>query len=150
MDLIEKNLNVILTCISNGQYKEVENERFELKSLHSGWGDNWYKSVCAFFNTNGGVIVIGINDRNNTKPQQYKFVGYVNSDSNEKHLKQELPKKFTDREGNALDLSSYISKFEIRDFLDGKVAVVYVEELADDKKYVYYNNIAYTRKLACL
>lgn len=147
MDLVEKNLSILLDCIKNNRYQEVENERFELKNLHSGWGDDWYKTVCAFLNTNGGVIVIGITDKNNTKPQHYKFTGYINSDSNEKHLKQDLPKKFTDRDNNQLDLSTYISKFEIRDFLDGKIAVVYIEELPDDKKYVYYNKEAYIRKL---
>lgn len=66
---------------------------------------------------------------------------------NENHLKQDLPKIFTDREGNQLDLSSQIYRFEIRDFLDGKVAIVYIEELSDDRKFVYYKRKAYRRKL---
>ena len=139
MDLIDKNLNILADCIKNNRYKEVETERFELKNLSGGWGDDWYKSVCAFLNTNGGVVVIGIEDKNNAKPPYYKFTGYNNSDANEKHLKSELPKKFTNRDGTPLNLSSYISRFEIRDFQEGKVAVVYIEELADDEKYVYYN-----------
>jgi predicted HTH transcriptional regulator len=147
MDIVEKSLQLIASCIQKNVYKEVETERFEVKDLSAGWGDDWYKSVCAFLNSNGGIIVIGINDKNNAKPAYYKFTGYRNSDANEKHLKQELPKKFTDKNGNPIDLSMYISKFEIRDFLDGKVAVVYVEELADDEKYVYYNGNAYQRKL---
>ena len=60
MDIVEKNLTIIANCISNNVYKEVETERFELKDLSSGWGDDWYKSVCSFLNTNGGIIVIGI------------------------------------------------------------------------------------------
>ncbi len=147
MNLIDKNLSTIAECIVTNTYREVETERFELKDLSQGWGDDWYKSVCAFLNTNGGIIVIGINDKNNAKPPYYKFTGYINSDANEKHLKHELPKKFTDKEGKALDLSMYISNFEIRDFEQGKIVVVYVEELADDEKYVYYNGIAYQRKL---
>ncbi len=147
MDFIVKNLTIIADCIQNNTYKEVETERFELKDLSSGWGDDWYKTVCAFLNTNGGIIVIGIKDKNNTKPQQYKFSGYINSDANEKHLKQDLPKKFTNKEGNPLNVSKYISKFEIRDFLSGKVAIVYVEGLPDDEKYAYYHGKAYLRKL---
>lgn len=147
MDLIERNLAVVADCIINSKYQEVETERFELKDLSSGWGDDWYKSVCAFLNTNGGVIVIGINDKNNSKPAYYKFTGYTNSDANEKHLKQDLPRKFTNKDGKPLDLTNHISKFEIRDFLDGKVVVVYIEELPDDEKYVYYNGNAYQRKL---
>jgi ATP-dependent DNA helicase RecG len=147
MDFITKNLKIIADCIQNNTYKEVETERFELKDLSSGWGDDWYKTVCAFLNTNGGTIVIGIKDKNNTKPQHYKFSSYTNSDANEKHLKQDLPKKFTNKAGNPLDLSKYISKFEIRDFLSGKVVIVYVEGLPDDEKYAYYNSKAYIRKL---
>lgn len=147
MDFIEKNLSIIADCIANNQYKEVETERFELKDLSKGWGEDWYKTVCAFLNTNGGVIVIGVKDNNNSKPLSYKFTGYINSDSNEKHLKQELPKKFTDPTGTQRDLSAYISKFEIKDFMGGKVAIVYVEELEDDEKYVFYKGVAYKRKL---
>lgn len=148
MDLIDKNLQIIADCIKNNTYKAVETERFELKDLSNGWGDDWYKSVCSFLNTNGGVVVIGINDNDKAKPPYYKFTGYNNSDKNEKYLKTELPtKKFTNRDGTPRDVSTYISRFEIRDFFEGKVAVVYVEELADDEKYVYYNGVAYQRKL---
>jgi ATP-dependent DNA helicase RecG len=147
MDIVEKNLGIIANCISNNEYKEVETERFELKDLSAGWGRDWYKSVCSFLNTNGGIIVIGIKDNNNTKPKHYKFTGYSNTESNESHLKQDLPKKFTDKDGRPLDLSSHIYKFEIRDFLDGKVAVVYIEGLPDDEKYVYFEGKAYRRKL---
>ncbi|MEI6555367.1 MAG: RNA-binding domain-containing protein [Paludibacter sp.] len=147
MDIVEKNLTIIANCISNNVYKEVETERFELKDLSSGWGDDWYKSVCSFLNTNGGIIVIGINDKNNSKPKHYKYTGYSNSEKNESHLKQDLPRIFTDKDGKTLDLSSHIYKFEIRDFLEGKVAVVYIEELPDDEKYVYYKGVAYRRKL---
>jgi len=147
MDIIDKNLGIIAKCISNNEYKEVETERFELKDLSAGWGKDWYKSVCSFLNTKGGIIVIGIKDNNNSKPKHFKFSGYSNSESNESHLKQDLPKKFTDKDGKSLDLSSHIYKFEIRDFFDGKVAIVYIEELPDDEKYVYYEGKAYRRKL---
>jgi predicted HTH transcriptional regulator len=147
MDIIDKNLAIIANCIRNNEYKEVETERFELKDLSAGWGKDWYKSVCSFLNTKGGIIVIGIKDNNNTKPKHYKFNGYSNTESNESHLKQDLPKKFTDKDGKTLDLSSHIYKFEIRDYLEGKVAVVYIEELPDDEKYVYYEGKAYRRKL---
>lgn len=147
MDIVEKNLAIIADCINTNQYKEVETERFELKDLSAGWGDDWYKSVCSFLNTNGGVIVIGIRDKNNAKPKHYKFTSYSNTEQNENHLKQDLPKFFTDREGNQLDLSSQIYRFEIRDFIDGKVAIVYIEELSDDRKFVFYKRKAYRRKL---
>lgn len=147
MDIVEKNLAIIANCIETGQYREVETERFELKDLSAGWGDDWYKSVCSFLNTHGGVIVIGIRDNNNAKPKNYKLTSYTNTDQNENHLKQALPKIFTDREGKQLDLSTQIYKFEIRDFFGGKVCIVYIDELSDDLKFVYYKGKAYRRKL---
>ena len=76
MDIVLKNLQTIEGCINTKTYEEVETERFEVKDLSNGWGKDWYKSVCAFLNSNGGIIVIGINDKNNSKPQEYKFTGY--------------------------------------------------------------------------
>ena len=144
---IDRALDTIAKCINTKSYKEAENDRLELKNLAGGWGDDWYKTVCAFLNTKGGVIVIGIHDKNNSKPAHYKFTGYVNSTENENHLKQDLPKKFTDRNGRPIDLSAYLSRIEIRNFLEGNVALIYVEELPDDEKYVYYNGKAYQRKI---
>ncbi len=147
MDIIERNLKIIEECIQSNCYIEVETERFELKDLSRGWGEDWYKTVCAFLNTNGGIIVIGINDKNNAKPPMYKLTGYNNSDANEKHLQQELPKKFTDREGHLFtDIHNYF-RFEIRNFLDKRIAIVYIEELAADEKYAFYEKKAYKRIL---
>lgn len=150
MDFISKNLAIIAECIQTNTYKEVETDRFELKDLSAGWGHDWYKSVCAFLNTNGGVIVIGIKEIDNPPKGQakaYKHMGYDNSKSNENHIKQDLPKKFTDEQGNALDLSIFISKFEIRNFLEGKILIIYVEELSAEDKYAFYEGKAYTRKI---
>lgn len=150
MDFIGKQLDIIARCIEQNTYEEVETDRLELKDLSAGWGVDCYKSVCAFLNTNGGVLVIGIRDRDNPPkgtPKSYKFTGYDNSKDNENHLKQVLPKKFTDKEGVPIDLTAHISRFEIRDFLGGRVALVYIEELDSEQKYVYYEGGAYVRKL---
>lgn len=147
MTSIDKTLQLIAHCITTQTYQEVENERLELKNLAGGWGDDFYRTVCAFLNTNGGIIIIGVNDKNNAKPQHYKFTGYVNSSDNENHLKQDLPKKFTDKEGKPINLSAFLSRIEIHSFLDGNVAILYVEELPDDEKYVYYNGKSYQRKI---
>lgn len=145
MEFIDNSLRRIAECITYNTYDPIETDRFELKNLAGGWGDDWYKSVCAFLNTKGGAIVIGIHDKESAKPKYYKFTGYINSKANENHLKQELPKKFTDSNGTALDLSPYLSNIEIRDFLDGRIAIVYVEELPDDIKFVFYEGKAYKR-----
>lgn len=146
MDIVLKNLQTIERCINTKTYEEVETERFEVKDLSNGWGKDWYKSVCAFLNSNGGIIVIGINDKNNSKPQEYKFTGYDNRDENEKHLKEVLPKKFTNKEGEVVDVSQNLN-FEIQDFMSGRIMIVYVTELDTEKKYVFFNSDAYTRKI---
>ena len=143
MGIVSKTLNIIEQCIQNGKHQPVETDRLELKNLESGWGNDWYKSVCAFLNTNGGVIIIGISERKSG----YKFTGYTNNESNENHLKQDLPKKITDKNGKTIDLTTHITRFEIRDFLGGKVVTVYIEELTPEQKFVYYKGDAYTRKL---
>lgn len=145
-DPIAKNLFLIAQCINNNSYQEIENERFELKDLSKGWGNDFQKTVCAFLNSNGGIIVIGIQDNNNTKPPYYKFTGYLNSNANESYLNQELPKLFKDREGKDMAIAQNLH-VEIRDFLDGRVAVLYVEELGTEYKFAFYKDIAYKRLL---
>lgn len=146
MDIVLKNLQTIERCIKTNSYEEVETERFEVKDLSNGWGNDWYKSVCAFLNSNGGIIVIGINDKNNSKPQQYKFTGYDNRDENEKHLKVTLPKIFTNKDGEPIEVSQNLN-FEIQNFMTGRIMVVYVTELDTEKKYAFYKNSAYSRKI---
>lgn len=146
MDLLTKNLDKIAFCISNNSYEEIETERFEIKNLSAGWRDDFHKTICAFLNANGGIIVIGVNDKNNQTPKHYKFTGYENSPKNESFLNNELPLKFTDKNGNSMQMHKNLV-FEIRNFLTGRVLVIFVEELDSSQKYAFYDQIAYTRKL---
>lgn len=143
MSLIDKSLEIVANCIQNDTHKEVETERIELKDLSNGidWTE-LYTSVCAFLNSNGGNIIIGINE--NLKNKKYKFTGF---DYNNENKLKEISKQFTDKLGNKKDLSIYFPDYEIRDFLGGKVAVIYIEKLPEDEKYIYYNKVAYKRKL---
>ena len=94
MKSIEKILLDIENIISNQtDYNGLENERLELKDLSSG--DNWkelYKTVCAFLNTNGGIIIIGLKEEQASK--KLKFIGY--NPNNEAKIK-EIPQQFTDK-----------------------------------------------------
>jgi ATP-dependent DNA helicase RecG len=145
MNFIDKTLRTLEECISTKTYVEVETERFELKVLHES--QNWtelYKTVCAFLNTNGGIIIIGIKDKHNDK-NYYEFKGF-NYD-NEAKLK-EIETKFTDSQGRKLlNLTPYFPSVEIRDFHDGKIALIYVEKLPEDEKFAYFEGKAYKRKL---
>ena len=148
INIIQKNLNVLSECIANQQYVEIETERFELKDLSTG--SDWtelYTTVCAFLNTNGGIVCIGIKDKGNEKDKfkkHYQFKGF-NYD-NEPKLK-EITKKFSNQQGTILDLSSYFPTPEFRDFQGGKVALLYVEKLPEDEKFVFFERKAYRRIL---
>ncbi|WP_127128682.1 helix-turn-helix domain-containing protein [Pseudoflavitalea rhizosphaerae] len=143
--VVDKILKKINECIENETFKEVETDKIELKDLSTG--DNWkelYKSVNAFLNTNGGIVIIGINEAKDKS--KYTFRGF--NPNNESKLK-ELPGLFTSDEGKPLDLSDFIRTdlFEIVDFRDGRVCIVPIEKLPDDKKYVLFEGNAYERKL---
>ena len=142
MSLIDRTLEIIEDCIINNSYKEVETERIELKDLSNGgkWTE-LYCSACAFLNTNGGNIIIGINE--NTKTKKYKHTNFNYDDENK--LK-ELHIQFTDKLGIKKDLPHYFPDYEIRDFMGGKIAIIYIEKLPEDEKFVYYKSNAYKRK----
>ena len=145
MNFIDKTLRTLEECISTQTYVEVETERFELKVLYES--TNWtelYKTVCAFLNTNGGIIIIGIRDKHRDK-NYYEFKGF-NYD-NEAKLK-EIETKFTDNKGRQLlNLTPYFPAVEVRNFHNGKIALIYVEKLPEDEKFAYFEGKAYKRKI---
>ncbi|HKJ42173.1 MAG TPA: RNA-binding domain-containing protein [Sunxiuqinia sp.] len=145
MQVVDNILSRIQDCIESEVYKSIETDKIELKDLSSG--RNWkelYKSVCAFLNTQGGIVVLGIHE--NAEKSAYKFTGF--NIKNEDKLK-EIPKQFTNDLGQQIDLTEFIRPdlFEIRDFLHGQVCIVYVEKLPEDKKFVLYNGTAWRRQL---
>lgn len=145
MKVVDKILSQVEECIKNNIFQELETERIELKDLSTG--EEWkelYKTCCAFLNTNGGIIITGIKEANDKS--KYIFTGF--NASNENKLK-EVSKQFTTDGGHQIDLSEYIRPdlFEIIDFMGGRVSVLYIEKLPEDKKYVMYSGNAYERKL---
>ena len=144
---IDKTLLRLEQSIKEMTYSVIETDQLELKDLSGG--DDWtelYKTICAFLNTKGGIIIIGVKE--DTKNKQLKFTGFSSSQSTEEKIKN-FSKSFTDKTGVPLDLSDYINPnlVEIKPFLDGNVGIVFVEKLPEDKKYVYYKSSAYERQL---
>jgi predicted HTH transcriptional regulator len=143
MKTIDTILAQIEECIVEGKYdKTIETDKTEIKDLSGGVSAELYKSACAFLNAEGGMIIIGVQE--DEKHQRYVFKGY--NPEIENALK-ELPKQFTNQERHPVDLSLFFPAYEIKDFLDGKVCVVYIEKLDEEIKYVFYKGEAYKRKI---
>lgn len=143
MTIVDKILDKIAFCIENNIYEALESQYIELKDAsHEGEWRAIHKSVNAFLNTEGGIIILGIKESPDQK--SYKFTGY--NEQNQEKVKN-LAKGFTDGEKRPLDVEIYL-KFQTVDFLDGRVCVIYVESLPVDLKYIYYKEEAYERILA--
>jgi len=147
MRTIDKILSTLEQYVKDKTYHPVETDQLELKDLSGG--DDWqelYKTICAFLNTKGGIIIVGVKE--DTKNKCYKFTGFSSTQSTEEKIKN-FPNLFTNKIGTPLKLSDYINPnlIEIKPFLDGNVCLVFVEKLPEDKKYVFYNGNAYERQL---
>ena len=147
MRTIDKILTSIEQYIQNRDYYPVETDQLELKDLSGG--DDWqelYKTICAFLNTKGGIIIIGIKE--DTKNKCFKFTGFHPTQSTEEKIKN-FSRSFTDKSGKPLDLSDFINNnlVEIKPFHEGNICLVFVEKLPEDKKFAFYKGVAYERQL---
>lgn len=139
MRKIDEILSKLEDCLLNNKYESIETETIELKDLSSG--NQWrqlYISICAFLNTDGGIVIIGVNQ----KDKKYKLTGY--DENNENKLKDGLKNLFTNENNHSIDLSNNI-KYEIKNLLNKRVCVVYVFKLPDDEKFIFYEKTAYKR-----
>ena len=142
MKTIEKILAQIELCITQNIYEPVETDKIELKDLSGGVSAELYKSTCAFLNAEGGMIIIGIHEDVSNK--KYILKGY--NPEIENALK-ELPKKFTREDNSAVDLSASFPMYEIKEFMNSRVCIVYIEKSDEEQKYVFYKGEAYKRKI---
>jgi ATP-dependent DNA helicase RecG len=142
MRQIEKILSEIESCINQGTFKKLEHDKLDLKD-NSHSTSHWrevFKTCCSFLNTGGGIVIIGIfEDEANKK---FTITGY--NKHNEDKTKT-ISKVYTDEDKNPLDLSEYFPAFEIHEILGKEVLAIYVEEVPEDLKYVYYEGYAYER-----
>lgn len=146
MKVVDQTLNKLAELIQQGRFVELETEGIEIKPVPADGGE-WkecHKSVNAFLNTRGGIVILGIKEEGTGPARRYVVSEW--KDHAEPNLK-ELPKLFTDRKGVKLDLSDRFPPMEIRTLLGKRVAVLYVDELAADRKFVFLHGTAHKRIL---
>jgi len=146
IEIIEKTLSRLSELIASDHFDELETDTVEIKPVPSV-GNEWreiYKSICAFLNTRGGIVIFGIKERGEGQDRRYIFTRW--QPYAEPNLK-ELPKQFTKKDGSKVDIKDSFPPPILIDFMSGKVAVQLVDALPADQKYVFYDGVAYKRFL---
>lgn len=142
MDSLTQVLNRLELCVRNGAYESLETDWLEVKSVPAN-GSAWksiHESICAFLNTRGGVVILGIKDEQ--KPQRrYTFTGYTEDSSGQ--LSQ-LRQHFKDARRTPMDVGEHLL-IEVKPFMNGQVAVVRVSALPEDRKFCFLREEAWER-----
>ena len=144
-ELIEEIIHKIEASVRTEPFLDVEKSIIELKDLSSG--NDWKsmrETVCAYLNTNGGYILGGVREREESGKKTYKITGFRRN--NESNI-IDLQSKFFKNDNDVLvDLTNNIS-LEYFNILDSEILVVAVHALSDDKKFVRYEGKYYERVL---
>jgi predicted HTH transcriptional regulator len=145
MKEVDKILNHIEECIRECSYKPVETEKIELKPTPPNLkgAKALLQSVCAFLNSNGGILILGIKEKINVSSKHYELTGY--SEDFESVLK-DIGQQFTDKNFKKIDVSEYIVNHEIREFMEKRVCVMYIDKLPEDNKFAFFEKVAYRRE----
>lgn len=146
MKPIDHILIQLADLIQQGRFAELETEWLEIKPVPADGGE-WkerHKSVNAFLNTRGGIMILGVKEEDTGPARRYVVAGW--KDHAEPNLK-EFPRLFTDRKGVKQDLGDCFPLMELRSLLGQRIAIVYVDEMPADRKFVFLNGTAYRRLL---
>jgi ATP-dependent DNA helicase RecG len=146
MGFVDQILNRLADLIQQGRFVELETEGLEIKPVPAE-GGAWremHKSINAFLNIRGGIVILGVKEEGTGPSKRYLVSGW--KEHAEPNVK-EVAKLFTDRKGVVQDLSDCFPPIQLRNMQGGRVAALYVDELAADRKFVFYKGTAYKRIL---
>ena len=144
-NFINEILAKLREAIIRDEFIDVESQKLELKDLsNSGNFKSLKESVCAFLNTNRGIVICGIRERDG----KYILNGFDRK--NENNITELRNSVFTNFEGKKPDLSDYIffeyHPFEIQNE-QKELLLIAVYPLPDDEKYVSISGTYYERRL---
>ena len=98
VDDLSPILNKLEVCVRDGAYESLETDWLEIKPVPSTGGawDNIRDSICAFLNTRGGVVILGVKDEQQPR-RPFIFTGYTENNSGQLSA---LRSVFKDTKGN--------------------------------------------------
>ena len=146
MDDLALLFDQLQVLIEQGRFEELESDTIEFKPCPSS-KDSWaerFKSVNAFLNTRGGLLILGIKEEGQGKHRKYVVSGYDHSAENKL---SEMRGVFTDVEKRPLDLTEHLPPTELRSFMGYRVAIQRIDALPAQKRFVFYDGQAYKRQL---
>ncbi len=135
MDSLPQILNKLENCVRQHSYESLETDWLEIKPVPSSgnaW-DNIRDSICAFLNTRGGLVILGVKDEQQPH-RHYSFTGYTENNSGNLSA---LRTTFKDAKGNSMDVGDCLL-VEVKAFATGHIAVVRVNALAEDRKFMWF------------
>jgi predicted HTH transcriptional regulator len=142
MDSLTPILNKLELCVRQSSWESLETDWLEIKPVPASgnaW-DNIRDSICAFLNTRGGVVVLGIKDEQQPH-RHFTFTGYTETNSGNLSA---LRSAFKDAKGNPMDVGDCLM-VEVRAFSTGQIAVVRTSALPEDRKFCFYRGEARER-----
>lgn len=145
MKTVDRLLSRLEDLIRSDRFEELETETIEIKPVPSTGGE-WNeiaKSVMAFLNTRGGIVVLGVTE-DQRPSRRYRVTGWRPDGENGV---VNLMTRFTDRRGQPLNIGEWLPAREERELMGHRVLILYIDELPAELKFCYFKGEARERIL---